>query len=1579
NTDYLPFGPEERIAQVSNLAFDAATFELWGALLGGGSVVVIEREVLLSPARFAAELRERGVTAMFLTAALFNRVAREEPGAFRTCRHVLVGGEALDAQSLRRVLEAGPPRRLLNGYGPTETTTFAAWHEIREVAPGAATVPIGRALRNTTLHVLDVAGGQVPVGVPGELHVGGPGVARGYLGRADLTAERFVPDGHGGAGGRLYRTGDRVRRLDTGELEYLGRLDAQVKIRGFRIEPGEVEAVLLEQDDVREAAVVAREDAPGEKRLVAYLAPADGSGAVPAGLRARLAERLPDYMVPSAFVALERLPLNANGKLDRRALPAPERESAQHVAPRTAAEEVLAGIWAEVLGTDRVGVEEDFFGLGGHSLLATQVVSRVRQAFGVELPLRALFEAPTVAGLAGRVEEMRGTGAAPTPPIERVPRDGPLPLSFAQQRLWLVDRLEPGNAAYNIPFALRLRGRPDVPALRAGLDELVRRHETLRTTFAERPDGPVQVVHPPARVPLPVADLGGLPGAERESRAGRLAAEEALRPFDLARGPLLRGTLLRLGEDDHVLCFTLHHVVGDGWSTGVLVREVSALYAAFSRGETPRLPELPVQYADYAAWQRGWLRGEALEAQIAYWRERLEGAPPLLGLPTDRPRPQVQGGAGASLRFVVPAGTTRGLRRLARREGATLFMTALAAWQLLLSRYSRQDDVSVGTPVAGRTRAEVEGLVGFFVNMLVVRTDLSGEPTFRELLERVREGALGAFAHQEIPFEKLVEALQPERGPGHDPFFQVVFALHAREQGEGLRLGDLGMEPLGGELRAAKFDVETTLVERDDRLDASLVYRTELWDEATIERLLEHFGVLLESVASDPERSASTLPLLRETERTELLALGSARESYPVEETLHGLFEAQARRRPRAVAVSGDGERMVYAELEARSAQLACYLAAQGVGPGARVAIFCERTPELLVAILGTLRAGGAYVPLDPAYPSERLAFMLEDAGVRVVLTQYELRRKLPATGCPVLELDTEWGQVERARSAPVARAAPEDAAYVIYTSGSTGRPKGVEVEHRQVVRLLRSTERWFGFGEDDVWTLFHSYAFDFSVWEIWGALLHGGKLVVVPYLTSRDPEAFHALLRRERVTVLSQTPSAFRQLVTADRTSPGIGTLRYVVLGGEALDPAALAPWGERYGYECPVLVNMYGITETTVHVTHRVIRREDVERGWRSPIGVALPDLSLHVLERSGEPAPVGVPGELHVGGAGLARGYLNLPELSAQRFVPDPFAGEAGARLYRSGDLARRLPGGELEYLGRIDEQVKVRGFRIELGEIEAALCRHPGVLEAVVLAREDRPGEKRLVGYAVGEGVSAEEVREHLRRALPEYMVPEAVVLLEELPLTTNGKLDRRRLPAPEVAGSAERSHAPPETEVERALAQIWSEVLGVERVGREDEFFGLGGHSLRATQVVARVRTQLGVEMPLRLLFEGATLGEIAPVVERLRDEAGGAGGEPIARVGRDGPLPLSFAQQRLWLMDRLEPGSAAYNVPFALRLRGRPDVPALRAGLDELVRRHETLRTTFAERPDGPVQVVHPPARVPLPVADLGGLPGAER
>jgi amino acid adenylation domain-containing protein len=1182
------------------------------------------------------------------------------------------------------------------------------------------------------------------------------------------------------------------------------------------------------------------------------------------------------------------------------------------------------------------------------------------------------------------------------PPEEEGAPEAPAPVSFAQRRLWFLHRFDPASAAYNLPFGVRLRGTLDPLALARTLTEIVRRHEPLRTTFPESGGEPVQQIAAPSRVAPPVVDLSTLPPEQARAEALRRAAEEAARPFDLAQGPLFRPLLLRVARDEHVVSLTMHHIVTDGWSTGVLLREVAVLYPAFAAGLPSPLWGKPARYADHAVRQRRWLEGPEPAPLLAWWKERLAGAP-VLELPADRPRPATRRGRGGRQLFAFPPDLVVPLRELARGRGATLYMGLFAAFQVLLHRYTGQDDLVVGSPVAGRDRPEVQDLIGFFVNAVALRGRVEGGEPFGALLDRTRDVCLEAWAHQTLPFEKLVEEIQPERSLSRAPLFQVILSL--AERPAPVRLPGLEIEPLAIPTGASQLDLTLMLTERDGRIEGIAEHDSDLFDTTTIARLLGHLRNLIAHATFDPDRPVAELPMLDEAERHQLAVEAGAREEIEGGARLHDLFFAQAERCPDAVAVSFADGSLTYGELARLALELAGWLRERGVGPEVRVALWFDREPGLVVAILGVLAAGGAYVPVDLAWPAERVELVLADSGAGLVVAPHPPGPPLPSPPARPGEggtldlifldgldprdppLPVGWEGMGEGPGVRGREGGASNLAYVIYTSGSTGRPKGVGVTHRNATRLLAATRPWFGFGAEDVWTLFHSYAFDFSVWEIWGALAFGGRLVIVPWETSRSPEAFADLLERERVTILNQTPSAFSGLVDLERrTGRSVGpSLRQVIFGGEALDAGRLSSWWERHASDRPRLVNMYGITETTVHVTFRPVGPEDVWSGTGSAVGRPIPDLSVHVLASGLESAPFGVPGELHVGGAGLARGYLGRPELTAERFVPDPFGGPSGGRLYRTGDLARLRPSGELEYLGRVDRQVKVRGFRIEPGEIEAALVRHPKVAEAAVVLRDDLPGGRGLAAFWVAAGPAApdtHELRLFLKDHLPEPLLPAAFARLDRLPLTANGKVDRHALSLALLPGEVHpgNTFTPPSTPAEELLAGLWTELLGRERIGAEDDFFDLGGHSLLATQLVSRVRETFGVEIPLRTVFEASTLGALAAILARGGEEDGAPPLVPVPAEEHGAGLPLSFAQQRLWFLDRLVPGNPFYVMAFGLLLQGGLRVEALHGALREVVRRHEALRTTFPSIGGEPRQVVAGRLDPELPVVDLSGL-----
>ncbi|HET9985575.1 MAG TPA: amino acid adenylation domain-containing protein, partial [Longimicrobiales bacterium] len=1481
-------GAADVVLQKTPIGFDVAVWEFFWPLLVGARLVLARPGGHRDPAYLVELIRERGVTVLhFVPSMLRAFLAEAGVEACTSLRHVVCSGEALPAD-LVRAFQARSGAALHNLYGPTEAAVDVT-HWTCPAGWAGAVVPIGRPVANTRIYLLDRAGQPVPVGVAGELHIGGVQVGLGYHGRPELTAERFVPDPFGGEpGARLYRTGDLARWRADGTIEFLGRLDDQVKIRGHRVEIGEVEAALLQHPKVTAAVVAARADASRGARLVAYVVAAAERPSVKE-LQAFVGEKLPDAMVPSAVVFLSELPLSSNGKVDRRALPEPEPDrvglSRAYAAPATAAEVAVAAAWSRLLGGAEIGAGDDFFELGGDSLLAVRAVTQLAETTGVALPVRAIFEAPTVSALAARIDAARaeaaprtGTGlraagdavrptdgagaadgAAPTGPAPRGVHEAPL--SFAQELLWLAERMTPGLAAYNVPELFRVRGALDVEALRGALGDLVERQDALRTAFFDVGGVPVQRVLPAGPVPVEAADLRDIPEPERHTEALRRAREAARRPFELTASPMLRATVLRLREAEWLLCLVTHHLVVDGWSRGVLFRELGELYAARRAGRAAALPALPVRYVDFAAWQRERLRGERLDALVGFWRERLRGAPAVLELATDRPRPAVRGFEGAVRSALWPPALLESARRLAQAHGATLYMALLAAFQAVLSRHSGQTDFVIGSPVAGRTSGGLEGLVGYLSNMLPVRAELRGDPTFVELLGRVREASLGALEHQEVPFESLLG--EPGRGaqPSHAPIFQVMFALEHAAAAPELEGADVAREEL--DAGWSKYDLWLTCSESADGLRAVLEYRTDLFEAATMHRLLEHVRVLLEGAVAEPERRVSTLPLLAEEERRRLDEWNATRAAFPAGECVHTAVEAQAARTPDAVAVEDDRGSLTYAELDARANRLAHHLLALGVGRGEPVGLAVERSVELVVALLGVMKAGAAYVPLDPSYPAERLGFMLADSGARVLVTQEALRGVVPAHAGVTVSLDGDRAAIDaRPAAPPPARATPADPAYVIYTSGSTGVPKGAVLPHGAVVNYLRWMQSAFALDASDCVLQKAPVSFDASVWELYLPLIAGARLFLARPDGHRDPAYLLLSMVLRRVTVVQFVPSLLAAMIEERGFPAACGDVRLLVLGGEAL-PGELAARARALLPRADIQ-NLYGPTEAAVYATSWAVPADFA--GGVVPIGRPIANVQVHVVaEGTTERVPIGVAGELCIGGAGVALGYHDRPELTAERFVPDPFRAEPGARLYRTGDRARWRADGVLEYLGRLDQQVKIRGFRVELGEVEAALREHPAVRECAVVERAGR-----LVGYIVaGEGSEPEPaaLRRHLAARLPEHMVPAALVALEALPLSANGKLDRAALPDP-VSEEPVSVYVAPRNAAEATVATVWGEVLGRERVGALDDFFEIGGHSLLGMRILARLGSRLRRQLPLRLLFEARTVASLAAALEQ---------------------------------------------------------------------------------------------------------------
>ncbi|WP_426177985.1 amino acid adenylation domain-containing protein [Pseudomonas sp. TWRC1-2] len=1436
-----------------SFAFDGA-HEGWMHPLINGASVLIRDDSLWLPEYTYAQMHRHNVTMAVFPPVYLQQLAEhaERDGNPPPVRVYCFGGDAVAQASYDLAWRALKPTYLFNGYGPTETVvTPLLWKAHRGDPCGAVYAPIGTLLGNRSGYVLDSQLNLQPIGVAGELYLGGEGVARGYLERPALTAERFVPDPFGKPGSRVYRSGDLTRGRPDGVVNYLGRVDHQVKIRGFRIELGEIEARLREQDSVGETVVVAQ-DGPTGKQLVAYVVPADPAliNAVEfrEALRRALKACLPDYMVPAHFVFLTQMPLTPNGKLDRKGLPQPDTAQSQGVwiEPVTPLQQQVAAIWAQVLGAERIGLTDHFFELGGHSLLAMQVISRVRQLLEREVALRTLFEQPQLEGF---VLALQAADRDLAPPMVAIERDQPLVLSFAQERQWFLWQLDPHSAAYHIPSILRLSGQLDQQALQCSFDALVARHESLRTRIDQQHEAVVQVIHPAEPVLITRVDA-------LQSTLQQQVEAEIARPFDLQQGPLLRVTLMRLAEDLHVLVLVQHHIVCDGWSMQVMVDELVQLYGAYRQGEVAQLPALPLQYADYAHWQRQWMAAGERERQLTYWRELLGGEQPVLELPTARARPAVQSYRGASLDVELPAQLAAGLNALAQREGVTVFMLLLASFQSLLYRYSGQQDIRVGVPIANRNRVDVERLVGFFVNTQVLKADLDEQITVRQLLQQVKRRSLDAQSHQDLPLEQLVEALQPERNLSHNPLFQVLFN-HQSDAGlatQGRYLPDLRVEGLDWGSQTAQFDLSLDTQASADGIWATLTYATDLFEPAMLQRMLKHWQNILQGMLDDPQQRVSQLPLLDRTEQRVALQDWNATEQDYTQQPVHQLIEAQVERAPHAPALIFAEQRLTYAELNRRANRLAHRLMEAGVGPDVLVGVAVERSIEMVVSLLAVLKAGGAYVPLDPEYPRERLAYMLQDSGVKLLLTQAHLLEQLPISpGLDCLVVGESWFEGYSDANPGIALY-DENLAYMIYTSGSTGQPKGAGNRHSALTNRLCWMQDAYALSASDTVLQKTPFSFDVSVWEFFWPLMTGARLVVAAPGDHRDPARLVALINAERVTTLHFVPSML-QAFLQDTAVDTCHTLQRIVCSGEALPVDAQQQVFSKLPQAA--LYNLYGPTEAAIDVTHWVC----VDEGRDTvPIGQPIANLRTYVLDADLQAVAVGVAGELYLGGVGLARGYHRRAGLTAERFVASPF--QPGERLYRTGDRVCQRADGVIEYLGRLDHQVKLRGLRIELGEIEARILEHPQVQEASVQVIDG----KQLVGYLVLQAPSErwrESLSAYLLAHLPDYMVPAQWVLLAQMPLSPNGKLDRKALPAP-GADQHDRVYQAPQTPLEQRLAVIWREVLGVERVGLNDNFFELGGHSLLVLMLKERIRKATGTVLSVsQLMLNPTVAGQVA--------------------------------------------------------------------------------------------------------------------
>ncbi|MFD0772072.1 non-ribosomal peptide synthase/polyketide synthase [Bacillus sp. CGMCC 1.60114] len=1550
-----PLSEEDTILQKTPFSFDVSVWELFWWSFVGARVCLLPPGGEKEPAVIEEYIERYRVTTMHFVPSMLSTFLdyMEQYNLKRdvsSLNQVFTSGEALNTEQVRRfkrVFYDVQQTKLINLYGPTEATVDVTYYDC-DLEKEPMLIPIGRPIDNTELYVLDQYQQVVPIGVVGELYLGGVGLARGYFNRPELTTERFIPHPFK-EGERLYRTGDLVKYMSDRNLEYIGRIDNQVKIRGFRIELGEIEAALHDHSSVKEAVVLVKEDRPGDKQLVAYVV---GEGDV-GEWREYLKKQLPNYMVPAYFFQVESMPLTPNGKVNRKALLELEAQfiSEDIISSRTPVEELIVSVWSQVLGIRNISVQDSFFEIGGHSLLATQVVSRLQEIFQIELPVRELFEYATVESLAKRLDQLRkGDRKREIPPLMPMERGETIPLSYAQQRLWFIDQFAPNSALYNMPMVCRLTGNWLPEALETGWNQLIERHESLRTVFHEVNGQPVQQIEPYAFRSIPKMDLTMLSPEDREAEVKRLIQQETEVPFDLDEGPLIRTSILQVGEEEWMLLCTLHHIISDGWSMGVLLEEWMAFYEKATDEKVAELEPLPVQYADFAQWQKGWLKEEVLDQQLQYWREELSGELPVLQLPMDRPRPAIQTHHGSTYTLVLPSALHDKLNEFSRQEGATLFMTLLAAYQSFLSRYTGQEDILVGSPIANRNYREIEGLIGFFVNTLVYRVNLSGRPTFQDVLSQVRQKALKAYEYQDIPFEKIVEVVQPERSTSHSPIFQTMFILQNMKQ-EFPVLSGRSIEMIESHSPIAKFDLSVMVAESEEGLLFTFEYNKDLFNATTIERMAGHFEKWLHEVSHHPQNPLHSLSILSEPERTLLLETWN---DTVMEMSPQGLicdrFEEQVARRPEAIAVVDQTKEWTYGELDAQANQLANVLQRKGVAPESVVGVYLPRSAELMVSLLGILKAGGAYVVLDPLYPKSRLEYMIEDAGIQIVVT---------AEGQEGLSKQVEMVRLEELTVesviAPKRQINPENLAYIVYTSGSTGKPKGVMVEYRSLMNMVSWHQEVYRITAEDRATQIAGIAFDSAVQEIWPYLTAGAALYLSTEELRINPEALRDWLIDSRITAsFAPTPILERLLKLS---WPEKTDLRFIITGGDQLTqyPSNDIPFA---------VINQYGPSENTVVTTDCYVP-VGVTTGTPS-IGRPIANTEVYVLDSHLQLVPIGVIGDLYIGGKGLARGYANRPDFTKEKFIPHPF--KSGERLYYTGDKASYLSDGTLQFHGRIDDQVKIRGFRIELGEIEAVLQAHSSVKEAVVLVREDDPGDKRLVAYVVGEG-SVHEWREHLQTHLPNYMVPTNFIEMEFLPLTPNGKLDLKALPIPSELSTENTVY--PRTPLEELIASVWSQVLGIGNIGVQDSFFELGGHSLLATQVVSRLQEVFQIKLPVRELFEYSTVEALSKRMDQLRKGSEKREIPPLMPMERGNNIPLSYAQQRLWFIDQFAPNSALYNMPMVCRLTGNWLPEALELGWNQLIERHESLRTVFHEVDGHPVQQIQPYIFRPLPHMDL--------
>ncbi|WP_432401626.1 amino acid adenylation domain-containing protein [Wukongibacter sp. M2B1] len=1547
--DELKITKTSLVAQNASHCFDVSVWQFFAALTIGARIAIYPNEVVVDVRQFTDRIIEDGVTVLEVVPSVLVVMIehmKEQGKRAKELEYLLVTGETVKPDLIEKWFEISKETKVVNAYGPAEASDDVTQHTMTEVPKGES-IPIGKPIQNISIYIVDQDMKLCPVGVKGEICVSGIGVGRGYLNNPEKTKEVFLEDPFiEEKGVRLYKTGDIGRWLENGNIEFYGRKDYQVKIRGHRIELEEIETRILKHPKVKEAVVVDKAEATGEKTLCGYIVFEGGTKA--GELREYLQEYLPGYMIPTYIVPIEKMPLSPNGKVDRKALPEPDedmRTGVEYVAPRDETEEKLAVLWQEILGVERVGINDNFFEIGGHSLKATNLVSRIHKEFNVEVPLTEIFRLKTIEGLSGCIKKAETNIYASIEPVEEKEY---YVVSSAQKRLYLLDKLEGAGIGYNIPEAVVIEGSLDIKRLEDTFKALINRHETLRTSFDMIDDEIIQRVHKQVNFKVEYMDM-----TEQTDKI----MEGFVRPFDLSKAPLFRVRVAQMGDDRHALLMDMHHIISDAVSEGILVDEFNRLYNG------KNLEELRLQYKDYSEWQNKLMKTDSIKKQEDYWLRAFEEEVPVLNMPADYPRPAIQSFEGSYITFEADPKLTERLKRLASEEGATMFMVLLAAYNAMLLKYTGQEDVVVGTPIAGRHHADLENIIGMFVNTLALRNYPNREKTFSKFLEEVKENALKAYENQDYQFEELVEKLDIKRDMSRNPLFDTMFSMQNADTNE-LEMEGFKILPYNSEFDAVKFDLMLDAEELEDTISFSLGYCTKLLKKETIEGFAQHFINILEEVTENAKLMLKDIDMLSQEEKRKMLYdFNDTKAEYPKEKTIQELFEEQVEKTPDNIAVIFENRKLSYRELNEKANQLSRVLRDKGVISDSIVSIMMERSPDMIIAALATLKAGGAYLPIDPHYPVDRITYMLENSQTRILLTQKDLEDTIEFEGITLCIDDESFYTGDGANISRVN--SPENLAYIIYTSGTTGKPKGVMIEHRNVVRLMFNDRMQFDFNEKDVWTMFHSFCFDFSVWEMYGALLYGGKLVIVPQLTAQNTGEYLKLLRREKVTILNQTPTAFYHLAEQELKDRGRElSLRYVIFGGEALKPTMLKGWNEKY--PATRLINMYGITETTVHVTFKEITGYEIDANI-SNIGKPIPTLTVYIMDKDMKLVPVGASGELCVGGEGVARGYLNNIELTTQKFVPNPY--KPAERLYRSGDLARMLSDGEMEYMGRIDHQVKIRGFRIELGEIETRLLNHPSIKEALVLDREDQENSKYLCAYVVPENeITVAELREHLSQDLPDYMIPSYFIQLEKMPLTSNGKVDRKGLP--ELDGSIDTGveYVAPRNSIEQRLAALWQEILGVERVGVNDNFFEIGGHSLKATSLVSKIHKEFNVELQLAEVFKLKTLEALATCIKNAETNIYAS----IEPVEEKEYYRVSSAQKRLYLLDKLEGAGIGYNIPFAMKIKGNFDIYLFEKAFEKLTQRHEALRTSFAMIEGDPVQKIEEEVDFKIAYSELG-------